>query len=269
VDEPAIPSPPGRDDPSDDVTPELDPAVDAQVRDLLANVPDPGPMPEHVAGRIEAALAQAARLRVDPGPLTGSGTDAAHPTPDEALGANVLALRSRPNRPRPLHLAAAVAAAIAVVAAGASALQLSQRPNGAAIIGDSFSSPASTGSTSDPGGSGSTGRIHIQLSTTAYDAGTLATRARELLDHPAAPIRDLAAEAPHLGPIATPIGLRSCLTALGVADPAAVTADLGTYEGKPAAIIVVTRDGSATAWAVERSCSEGQPGILEPATPVP
>jgi hypothetical protein len=179
----------------------------------------------------------------------------------------VTPLAARRRRPHPLQLAAAVAAAVAVVAGGASLLHLTQRPNGAAVVGGGILSPTATQTS---GSSGSApGAPHIQLSTTAYSSANLGERARALIDHPGTPLPDLAAEAPHLGPMATPIGLESCLAALGVTNPGAVSADLATFEGHPAAIVVVSRDGAATAWAVERSCSPGQPGILKDATPVP
>ena len=262
---------PGRPDPSDaELTPELDPAVEAQVRALLASAPGPGPMPDDVAGRIAGALTEAARLRVEPGPLVASGTPG---TPDDALGADVVSMRPRRDRPRPVYLAAAVAAAAVVVAAGASALHLVERSNGAALVGDTVGATASPAPSTSPSGNPTAGApegtTHIQLSTTAYDAGNLPVRARELLEHPAAPLPDLAAEAPHIGPIGTPIGLRSCLAALGVSASAPVSADLATYAGQPAAIIVVTLDGTNTAWAVERTCREGAPGVLKDATPVP
>ncbi|GAB3063527.1 hypothetical protein GCM10027053_27690 [Intrasporangium mesophilum] len=276
-----------------DQSPELDPAVEAQVRALLAQPPDPSPMPQDVSERIAAAIAHEARLRVDPGPLSTRGamsgpTPATPGTPGmsgmsgattpEAFGGTVTEFPVRNRRPRPLQLAAAVAAAAAVVAIGASALHLTQRPNGAAVVGDSITSTTRPRTPATPGetpsvlvttGGEASGAPHIQLSTTAYDSGNLASQARGLLDHPGAPLQDLAAEAPHLGPIATPIGLQSCLSALGVSDPAMVSADLATFEGRPAAIVVVTRGGTTTAWAVERSCAEGQPGILKDATPVP
>jgi len=116
--------------------------------------------------------------------------------------------------------------------------------------------------------------LHIQLSTTAYDAGNLGAQARRLLDSPGQPIRDLAAEAPGIGPIGTPIGLASCLEAIGALDasspsPDAVSADLAAFDGRPAVVVVVTRAGASTAWAVERTCTTGAPGVLKDATPVP
>ena len=255
----------------DDPDPALDPAVAAQVTALLAAAPDPGPMPDDVEARISAALADAARLRVDPGPLLDAAgrADGAAPGSVPAEG-NVVPLPARANRPRPIHLAAAVAAAAAVVAVGASALHVTKRPNGAAIVGDTKSS---TSQATTSGGSAN-GGLHIQLSTTAYDRANLAEKARRLLDAPGQPIRDLAAEAPGIGPIGTPIGLESCLEAIGALDasspaPEAVSADLATFDGRPAAVLVVTRAGASTAWAVERSCSTGTPGVLKDATPVP
>lgn len=266
--------------------PHIDAHLDARVRELLADAPDPGPMPAEVAERISRALLHAAQLRVEPGPLALGSPTGSPDGPDggpRSGGGTVLAMPSRAERPRPIYLAAAVAAAVAVVAVGASALHLTKRPNGAAAIGDTYSSAASaspsSAPSSSPSGAGSsppaTGSgLHIQLSTTAYSPGTLAAQARTLLDHPGQPIGDLAAESPAIGPIATPTGLESCLRAIGArggADPApeAVSADLATFDGHPAVVVVVTRAGVSTAWAVERSCTTGAPGVLEGATPVP
>jgi hypothetical protein len=261
----------GADGADDGTDPVLDPHVEDQVRTLLAGAPDPGPMPEAVAQRISRALLDEARLRVDPGPLSTS-----RPGAPGSEGATVLTLpsgadaRGRSDRPRPLYLAAAVAAAVVVVAGGASALHLTKRANGAAVVGDTVSSSTTSSPSSPPATEG----LHIQLSTTAYTAGTLARQARRLLDQPGEPLRDLAAESPSIGPIGTPIGLESCLEALGAIGasnptPDAVSADLATFEGRPAVVVVVTRDGASTAWAAERSCTTGTPGLLAGATPVP
>ena len=176
---------------------------------------------------------------------------------------------SRAARPKPIYLAAAVAAAAAVVAVGASALHVTKRPNGAAVVGDTYSSGASASPSIPsrpvqprrprrPACTSSSARRHTP-------PRHLAAQARALLDHPGQPIRDLAAESPAIGPIATPIGLESCLEAIGAlggADPApeAVSADLATFDGRPAVVVVVTRAGVSTAWAVERSCTTGAPG---------
>ena len=254
----------------DGLVPQLDPEVEARVRALLADASDPGPMPDAVADRISTALLDAARLRVDPGPFATGGPGTPSARDQDHTGGSLLAMPPRTDRPRPIYIVAAVAAAAAVVAVGASALHMTKRPNGAAVVGDTYTSSA-TSPTPAPTTSGG---LHIQLSTTAYDATNLATEARRLLDAPGQPIRDLAAEAPSIGPIATPIGLESCLEAIGALDasrpaPEAVSADVATYAGRPAVVVVVTRGGASTAWAVERSCTTGSPGVLKDATPVP
>lgn len=246
--------------------PDLDAGASERVRALLADAGDPGPMPADVADRIEAALAHEALLRVEPGPLATGGNGTVVPLPPRA---------DRPGRPRPVYLVAAVAAAAVVVAAGASALHLTKRPNGAAVVGgSSYSASPTTTTPTTP--STTAGAPHIQLSTTDYRSGDLGTRARELLDRPGLPITTTAAESPTVGPIATPTGLAGCLEALGAVGGAApgpgadaVSADVATFEGAPAVVVVVTRDGESTAWAARRSCAPGAPGILAGPTPVP
>jgi hypothetical protein len=253
--------------------PVLDPDVDSHVRALLASIPDPGAMPERFAGRIEAALREEARLKVDPGPLTS----------DELDNAVLAPLLRQRQRPRPLLAAAAVAAAAAVVAVGGSALHLSKRANGEASLGDpsavvttpgrpsvSATAPTPTGASPASSASSSDPNLHIQLSRTAYDAANLPVRARALLTKPDAPVQVLAAEAPLLGPIATPTGLTSCLRELGVPLGSVVHTDLATYEGRPVAVIVVSAGpGGDTAWVVRRSCTTGAPAIVQGAIPVP
>jgi hypothetical protein len=251
---------------------EIDPVVAARVRELLAASPEPGPMPERVAQRIESLLTDEVALRVDPGPLTQAEHDAAVLAP---------LIRQR-QRPRPLFAVAAVAAAAAVVAVGGSALHLNKRANGVASLGDPSavvtapSAPSVTPSGS-PTGSGPIGapvgpskpNLHIQLSSTNYTAADLPAQARALLTTPGMPIQVLAAEAPTLGPIATEVGLEGCLTAHFVPTSLPVLVDIATYEGEPAAVIVVTEDGQSTVRVVERTCTTGHPARLTGVLPVP
>ncbi|WP_404389984.1 hypothetical protein [Humibacillus xanthopallidus] len=256
-------------EPDTDPETQLDPEVDARVRALLAAPSDSGPMPADVAARIELALADEARLRVARGPLPAAGGE---PVADMAgRGEGVVRLPVR-RRPRPWVAAAAVAAAAAVVAVGVSALHVTQRPNPAAVVVGDTSTVGPTATSPAPATSAAPATTpHIQLSTTDYTAATLAAQARALLDDPATPLADLAAESPSLGPIATPVGLASCLEALGALGAGAVTADLATFGGRPAAIIVVTDAGTSTntAYAVERNCSPGNVTTLAGPTPVP
>lgn len=287
----------------------LDELTDGRVRALLTDLPDPGPMPADVAARIETALGNEALLRIEQGPLaatttaaTGPGT--ADPRARRTSDHDVLApLLHRRRRPSPWLAAAAVAAAAAVVGVGGSALHEIKRPNGVANLGDSTTSasisplPTSTptptapltslATTAPATGSGTpaptptapvTGlpvpaaNSHIQTSSTNYTAATFAAQARSLVNQPGPALSPGSPEAPSLGPIATPLGLGGCLSALGVADPSAigaVSADLALYDGQPAAVLVVTTGGTSTGYVVQRSCSANTPAIIVPATPIP
>lgn len=228
----------------------LDPAIEAQVRARLADSADVGPMPQAVRERIAGALADEVRLRVARGPFAGQDPDA-----------DVLAplIRSRQQR-KPWLAVAAVAAAAAVVAVGGSALHLHKVANPVAVVGVS-TTPGQTATTAPA--------MHIQLSDTDYDAATFATQVRTTINDPQTPLHSLQAEAPALGPIATPLGLESCLEALGEFPPYTVLADLARYDNRPAAVIAVTRKGGTTAYAVVRSCRPGNVTILRDATHVP
>lgn len=248
--EPADPAEPGQ-DPTDrgpDPHP-LDPAIEAQVRATLAGAADVGPMPRAVGERIAGALADEAQLRVTRGPLAGQDPDA-----------DVLAplIRSR-QQPKPWLAIAAVAAAAAVVAVGGSALHLHKPANPAAVVGVNTT----------PGQHPATAAAHIQLSDTNYRAATFTTQVRAAINDPQTPLHSLQAEAPALGPIATPLGLEACLEALGEFPPHTVLADLARYDSRPAAIIAVTREGGTTAYVVGRSCRPGDVQILRDATHIP
>lgn len=236
-------NPPDPTDPDAAGTPPrpLDPAAEAAVRTRLAQLGDVGPMPAAVTARIAVALADEARLRVARGPLAGQDPDA-----------DVLAplIRSR-QRPKPWLAVAAVAAAAAVVGVGGSALHLHKDANPAAAVG---AAPTVT--------------MHIQLSDTDYEAATFPAQVRTAMAHPQGALHALQAEAPALGPVATPTGLQSCLEALGEFPPYTVLADLATYNGRPAAIVAVTRKTSTTAYAVKRGCQPGHAQILRDATRV-
>lgn len=250
VDQSANPS--GATDPADlgpDPAP-LDPAVEDEVRTRLRTLRDAGPMPRAVSERIAGVLADEARLRVTRGPLAGQDPDA-----------DVLAplIRSR-QRPRPWLAIAAVAAAAVVVAVGGSALHFQRAIHPTAAVSAGTTSPSPTSPVTV---------MHIQVSDTDYEPATFAAQVRSTTNRPQPPLPSLDAEAPGIGPVATPIALESCLEALGEFPPYTVLADLATYDGRPAAIIAVTRPSGTTAYAVLRSCRPGNAQILRDATPVP
>ena len=104
--------------------------------------------------------------------------------------------------------------------------------------------------------------MHIELSTRTYTKATLARLAQDMLDAPGRQLGQPAVEAPSVGPIGTLIGLTDCVTTLGESDADAVFADLATFEGAPAVVIVVVDAELKHAYAVSRSCSKGDPGLL-------
>jgi hypothetical protein len=109
---------------------------------------------------------------------------------------------------------------------------------------------------------GATAPVTIHHSNTSYTSASFDTQARALLSSAGEAVPPLAAESPTIGPIATEIGLRSCLTALTGERFTAVTADLGSFDGQPAAVVVLTTAAGHTAYAVQRSCSTGHPARL-------
>ena len=248
--------------------------LDDRVRALLAEAA-PLAMPREVEDHILRAL-----LRERSGPRAVPGPGSGEPPS-----------RARVRRPRRLLGAAAMVAAAALLGVAGSTVHLPTPParSAAAAMVASPTAAANPASTTDPAGpagpasavgppagvlraaaSAQDGRtVHIQLSTTAYTASSLPQQVRRLLTTPGTPIQPGAAEAPSLGPIATQIGLDSCLDALGVKAAQAVSVDLATVDGRPAAVIAVARDGAAVAYAVRRSCTTGDPALLLGPTPVP
>lgn len=263
----------------DDAPVEHDPTG---MRALLAGLPDPGPMPEDLVERITAALAAEAAA-------TGVGTAATGPasssTPSslsspasaatvEDEGARVLPLR---RRPRARHLAVA-AAVVGAMGLGGVALQVSQGGLTAAFDatsgGDSGAGRAESqagggeAGTDTSGGSAAlapaagSAEVLVVTSGQSYDSADLAPAARRLTDGSGAPLRELAAEAPGIGPIGTPLGARSCADALGIPATAGLLVDLAEVDGAPAAVIVATAETGRTVWAVDRACTTGTTGPI-------
>ncbi len=225
----------------------------AGVRDLLASQPSTGPMPEDVFARISTALREEQATRVADAGLT------------DELGMAEVAPLVRPARPdgrrtmpRWSRVLTAAAGVAAVGVIGTLAVRETGNDPGVGAAAPRSNPSSSAGSS-----------LHIQLSQSSYSQGALGNEARKLLEAPAATLSPTAAEAPALGPIATQAGLDACLASLGETGATSVTVDLATYEGKPAAIIVVTKGGDSTAYAVQRDCSTGDPKILQDSVPVP
>lgn len=238
--------PPGPPDPEDDPT---------GMRALLSSLPDPGPMPEDLVTRITASLAAEREGHAPVEPIA--------------------------HRRRPLwRTAGLAAAAVAVIGIGGTSLLTSTAPGDLGALfgngGGDTSSAAGEAATRDSGGGvggerpqSSTVAMSVHHSNTAYTSAALADQANTLLADPGETLGPNDPESPGIGPIGTETGLRSCLAALTSEAFAQVTADLGTYEGTPAAVLVLTTDTGHTAYVVKRSCTTGHPDVLAGPTPLP
>ena len=106
------------------------------------------------------------------------------------------------------------------------------------------------------------------MSGVDHTSDRLDVTARALDDGTLDPIAELSAESPALGPIATPIGVRSCATALGIPDDAGILVDVSEVDGVSAAVLVVHSAQGRSAWAVDRSCTTGNTGLIRGPVPL-
>lgn len=231
------------------------------VRALLSSLPDPGPVPPDVLDRINGTLRA---LQEE---------DAAHAATVSAsgTGATVVPLRRRAAGHRALWLAAA--AAVVLSGGGAVVSQLgsdtSARDTAASVAGGSASPEATSGAgargvaPAEPGG-------HVYASGTDYRRADLVRKALALL---APGPRPFAAERPGAaGLLADPTTLTACVRAVGAAPANLLAADLATYEGRPAVVLVLTGvSGSAggsgrEVVVADRDC---RPGTARRLTSVP
>jgi hypothetical protein len=112
------------------------------------------------------------------------------------------------------------------------------------------------------------GEVVVVMSGVDHESSRLEVTARQLDDGTLDPIVDLSAEAPSLGPIATPIGARACADALGIPADAGILVDVGEVDGVSAAVLVVHADTGRSAWAVDRSCTTGNTGLIRGPVPL-
>lgn len=242
------------------------------VRALLAGLPDPGPMPDHLVARINASIAAEQEARA---------------------GSAVVSLDTRRRPWRRLGLAAAAAA---VAAVAVPALLTGSGPGGmlASLSGSSSGSAASSSaagttqesaaraaqdSTGGAGGGAAAspdrpqrppagtaaapgGAVSVHASHAAYTSTGFAAQAAAFAAHPGATLAPMAAESPSVGPAGTPLGLQPCLGALHVDSSMRVMADLATFDGMPAVVFVVSTDTGRTAYAMQRTCTTGHTSLL-------
>jgi hypothetical protein len=243
------------------------------VRDLLRTLPDPGAMPPDVAAGLADALRGLTPEDVTRGadaPPSRSGGD----TLDDAepAGRTIVPLRPAARRDQLGRRARPwLAAAAAVVVLGG---------GGAALVSHPWSSTGDTNAaTSSAGGSqptpegasrdASSAAARVLSTGTDYQRAQLPTQVRRDLLGRAAPTGQVSTPPSAPGVfddsaatgdtrLATPQGLASCLSALGVDAGQVSTVDLATFEGRPAALVVVhAASGAYDVWVVGRGCREG------------
>ena len=106
------------------------------------------------------------------------------------------------------------------------------------------------------------GEVVVVMSGVDHTSDRLDVTARELDDGTLDPIADLSAESPSLGPIATPIGARAVppRSASRPTPASWSTSPRSTASRRP--VLVVHSDQGRTAWAVDRSCTTGNTGLI-------
>lgn len=221
------------------------------MRDLLRSLPDPGPMPQDVADRITAALAQEQQDR--------SSSDTSNVTP---LTRSPRTSGGRSGGRRWMQAVGglvAAAAVAAVAAVGINSLSHDKAPTSAV--------PSGTAQTSVSGDK-LAGRVQVETTGTDYTPASFNAQAASMASGSAANNPD-ASLLTRFGSLAKPRALLDCARSIGgslLNDPSSIKVDLATFEGKPAVIIVVTNDGTKTAFAVSSTCSKGEKPYAAPRT---
>jgi hypothetical protein len=228
-----------------------------EVSALLRREPDPGPMPTEVLARLDAALAGAASTRT-----AAAGSDRRNVVP---LAAHRPGALGRITESR-LTKSLVAAAAVLLMAAGSFAA-LHRNGSGGPSASTASGSSAARGPVAGP--DLALGNVQVQASGTAYTSANIRTEVNRRLaafgTSAGGVIRAPQAEN-GTSTLTTPTGLRACLNALQAGTAQPVLVDLATYNGKPAAVIVLS-DGSSgpsgkQLWVVSPTCSPGKDGTM-------
>lgn len=232
------------------------------MRHLLASLRESGPMPDDLAERIRATLADEQAARTDPDRAGAPDEDSLA----EDEGSGFWSTMSEPDGPRRRRSVAPWilgAAAATVVALGVGGLMLSQSGSDeAGSAGDAAPMQTSTQrsateSSAAADGSEAGGEVpafSITASGTDYTRSSLGSEAATLLEDPT--------QAPEpkndkvLGTLTTAAGATDCLTRLGQPQLQAVVIDVATFEGKDGLLLIAQTppDGEARAWAITSGC---------------
>ena len=243
------------------------------VRALLSALPEPGPMPPELVARITASLEREHQARVEAGAVPPEGVTPLIRRPSRS------GWFGRPSRLRQVVALGSAAAAVAAVAAVGTVVVLDQRPGVPAAAkvapADQHAAGGNGGVGEKPGAvgplPGTDVPVNFEASGTPYTSAGFAQQAATMQATNHTPLRQDALQRPEVKKLGPPMNLGQCIKTLGAglrSQPDRVWVDLGTYDGSPAVIIVVTAGGKSQAWAVGRTCRAGQPSVIAGPTTV-
>jgi hypothetical protein len=254
------------------------------VRALLSSLPEPDPMPGHVVDRINTSLAaeqaeRAARTsetsvtpllsRVRRRParvLFATAGAAAAAVLIAALGSTLTSVQQSFDTTAAGRAAERAAAPSAPDPTGGSAQDLKRTRGTATAAPDAAAAPANPAA-----------QVQLRQSEVDYTRASFVTQARNLAQAPQFALADQTPPraAGSTGAMraaegaGTAAGLSGCLRAIGADRAQVVRADVSTYEGKPAVVIVATTKARTVAYAVEPRCGPAGAFLLHPAITVP
>lgn len=253
---------------ADDAAHEPDPTG---MRDLLAGLGDPGPMPDELVERIRARLEAEDQGRGEP--TTGStGSTAAPATVTHAPFGSDRESRASGRTPRTGRWILGAAAAAAVVLGGGTVLKtfvtdasqdISAPSDMNEDAGGGNEAAGSAPSSSTDAGDMASSKAGIVLSVSGrnYTRDALAEQAADTLTSPAE-VPEHSNEAPSIGPMGTQRGAADCLSEHTDPPVDPLLVDVATFDGRPG-FLLVARDGEEVrAWAVTQDCRE----IWDPVT---
>jgi hypothetical protein len=236
-----------------------------RVRGLLhAEAGRTPPPPPDLDERIAAALAEAARSWSAPESAPAASSGGAE---------TVVPLRRRSTVPRWVALAAGL---VVLAGAGGTATQLRGPGNGASSLATSGADAEAgaaapeaaaqapvlaTGTDYEP--ADLVGQVDALLAAAKDDGGRPGPAASSLSAPGLSPQGDAGQDAAG-SPLTDPAALAGCLQALGAGSTTPLAVDLATWQGRPAAVLLLpdARAGRTQVWVVSPTCRPGADGLL-------
>jgi predicted anti-sigma-YlaC factor YlaD len=239
-----------------------------EVSAWLRRAPDPGPMPADVVARLDAALAGAASTRSPSGTTARSAGSAV----DVASAGNVLPMAGRAERTGVLgrlaesRVTKSLVAAAAVVLIGAGGYAALHR-NSANTQTAAGASSASAGDKAAAVPGAAQAAVPVRHTGTKYTTANITDEVAKQLSTAFASAGGGSASQPATGTgattLASPAGLRACLSALNAPSAVPLLVDVATYNGKPAVVLVLpTATNGRELWVVSPTCAPDKDGTM-------